>query len=45
MAVKNDGIRVESSGFGRQDSGWSLDPNFEWKSLVDLQILGMRLKL
>ena len=30
---QNDGVRVESSGFGRQDSGWSLDPNFEWDSL------------
>ena len=42
---QNDGIRVESSGFGRQDSGWSLDPNFEWKSLGRLTDFGYEVEV
>ena len=29
---KNDGVRVESTGFEREDDGWSLDQNFEWEA-------------
>ena len=42
---QNDGVRVESSGFGRQDSGWSLDPNFEWKSLGRLTEFGYEVEV
>ena len=28
-----DGIRVEATGYSGQDSGWSLDANFDFKSL------------
>ena len=42
---QNDGVRVESSGFGRQDSGWSLDPNFEWKSLGRLTDFGYEVEV
>ena len=42
---QNDGVRVESSGFGRQDSGWSLDPNFEWNSLGRLTEFGYEVEV
>ena len=42
---QNDGVRVESSGFGRQDSGWSLDPNFEWQSLGRLTDFGYEVEV
>ena len=42
---QNDGVRVESSGFGRQDSGWSLDPNFEWDSLGRLTEFGYEVEV
>ena len=35
-----DGIRVESSGFGSRDSGWSLDANFDYESLGRLTDFG-----
>ena len=35
-----DGIRVESSGFGSRDSGWSLDANFDYDSLGRLTDFG-----
>ena len=35
-----DGIRVESSGFGSRDSGWSLDSNFDFESLGRLTDFG-----
>src|SRR6056300_2007851 len=35
-----DGIRVESSGFGSRDSGWSLDANFDFESLGRLTDFG-----
>ena len=35
-----DGIRVESSGFGSRDSGWSLDSNFDYESLGRLTDFG-----
>ena len=42
---QNDGVRVESSGFGNQDSGWSLDPNFEWSSLGRLTESGYEVEV
>ena len=42
---QSDGVRVESSGFGRQDSGWSLDPNFEWDSLGRLTDFGYEVEV
>ncbi len=35
-----DGLRVESSGFGSRDSGWSLDSNFDYESLGRLTDFG-----
>ena len=35
-----DGVRVESSGFGSRDSGWSLDANFDYESLGRLTDFG-----
>ena len=42
---QNDGVRVESSGFGSQDSGWSLDPNFNWESLGRLTDFGYEVEV
>ena len=35
---QNDGIRVEASGFGSRTDGWSLDANFDFKSLTNTVI-------
>lgn len=35
-----DGIRVESTGYSGHDSGWSLDANFDFKSLGRLTDFG-----
>ena len=37
---QNDGIRVEASGFGSRTDGWSLDANFDFKSLGRLTDFG-----
>ena len=40
-----DGIRVESSGFGSRDSGWSLDANFDYESLGRLTDFGYEVEV
>ena len=42
---QSDGVRVESSGFGSQSSGWSLDPNFNWESLGRLTDFGYEVEV